>query len=188
MKTTDFKIEGLKVIEPKVFGDDRGYFYESYNENTFKEAGIACHFVQDNQSYSKRGTLRGLHFQLGAFAQSKLVRVIFGEVLDVAVDLRKGSKTYGEHEAVLLTGENQKQFFIPKGFAHGFVVLSKDALFQYKCDNFYNKESEGSIRFDDKQLNINWQMAASDILVSEKDNISNTFQQAEEKYDFSHWS
>ena len=164
-------IEGLKIFEPRIFGDHRGYFYESYNQEVFKTRGISCNFVQDNQSKSSRGVLRGLHYQRGEFAQAKLVRVLEGEVLDVAVDLRDGSPTFGQHYSILLSGTNQKQFFVPRGFAHGFVVLSETAIFFYKCDNFYNKASEGGIRFDDSQLNIDWKISKSEIQLSEKDSV-----------------
>ncbi len=148
-------IEGLKVITPKVFGDNRGYFMETWNEREFAEAGIDVKFVQDNQSYSSKGVLRGLHFQK-EFAQDKLVRVLDGEVYDVAVDIRKGSPTWGKHFGVVLTGENKKQFFIPKNFAHGFVVLSDTATFAYKCTEFYHPEDEGGIMWNDPKIGIEW--------------------------------
>ena len=148
-------IEGLKVITPKVFGDNRGYFMETWNEREFAEAGIDVKFVQDNQSFSSKGVLRGLHFQK-EFAQAKLVRVLDGEVYDVAVDIRKGSPTWGKHFGVVLTGENKKQFFIPKNFAHGFVVLSDTATFAYKCTEFYHPEDEGGIMWNDPKIGIEW--------------------------------
>ena len=148
-------IEGLKVITPKVFGDSRGYFMETWNEREFAEAGIDVKFVQDNQSFSSKGVLRGLHFQK-EFAQAKLVRVLDGEVYDVAVDIRKGSPTWGKHFGVVLTGENKKQFFIPKNFAHGFVVLSDTATFAYKCTEFYHPEDEGGIMWNDPKIGIEW--------------------------------
>ena len=148
-------IEGLKVITPKVFGDSRGYFMETWNEREFAEAGIDVKFVQDNQSFSSKGVLRGLHFQK-EFAQAKLVRVLDGEVYDVAVDIRKGSPTWGKHFGVVLTGENKKQFFIPKNFAHGFVVLSDTATFAYKCTEFYHPEDEGGIMWNDPKIGIDW--------------------------------
>ena len=148
-------IEGLKVITPKVFGDSRGYFMETWNEREFAEAGIDVRFVQDNQSFSSRGVLRGLHFQK-EFAQDKLVRVLDGEVYDVAVDIRKGSPTWGKHFGVILTGENKKQFFIPKNFAHGFLVLSETAAFAYKCTEFYHPEDEGGIMWNDPGIGIEW--------------------------------
>jgi len=173
------KLEGCFVIEPKIFNDERGYFLESYNEKTFQNGiGQPIQFVQDNQSYSSKGVLRGLHYQTGEHAQAKLVRVLQGEVLDVVVDIRPDSKTYGESFSVLLSGENQKQFFIPRGFAHGFLVLSETATFFYKCDNFYNKESEGGIIYNDKSLNIDWQFSNDELLISEKDAILPTIENA----------
>lgn len=166
------KLEGCFIIEPKIIKDERGYFMESFNENTFqKGTGIAVHFVQDNQSFSSKGVLRGLHYQTGEHAQAKLVRVLQGEVLDVVVDIRPDSKTFGEYVSVLLTGENQTQFFVPRGFAHGFLVLSDTATFFYKCDNFYNKESEGGIIYNDKLVNIDWQFPTENLIISEKDLI-----------------
>lgn len=164
-------IPGLIIIHPTVFSDDRGYFFESYNSDQFKEAGIDVQFVQDNQSKSVYGVLRGLHYQLNPFAQAKLVRVLDGKVLDVVVDIRKDSPTYGSKFSIELSGENKKQLFIPRGFAHGFTVLSKTAVFYYKCDNFYSKESEAGIRFDDPDLNIDWQIQSKDAILSEKDRI-----------------
>lgn len=164
------EIEGIFIIEPKIFGDERGYFYESYNKERFEEeTGIVTNFVQDNQSKSSYGVLRGLHFQKPPHAQSKLVRVVKGAVLDVAVDIRKGSPTFGKHVAVELTENNHLQFFIPRGFAHGFVVLSEEAIFQYKCDNLYAPESEGSIIWNDPDINIDWKVDADKIILSEKD-------------------
>jgi dTDP-4-dehydrorhamnose 3,5-epimerase len=158
------------VIVPRVFTDDRGYFFESFNEKTFNDTtGKNIHFVQDNQSYSTKGILRGLHLQKGEYAQSKLVRVTKGEVLDVAVDLRKNSPTYGQHHAVRLSAENNHQFFVPKGFAHGFVVLSDEAIFQYKCDAYYNKQSEGGLSYADPALNIDWILDAAELIVNDKD-------------------
>ncbi|MDY6371115.1 MAG: dTDP-4-dehydrorhamnose 3,5-epimerase [Bacteroidales bacterium] len=170
MNVINTDIEGLKIIEPRLFGDDRGYFFESFSARNFEE--LVCpgiRFVQDNESKSRYGVVRGLHFQKPPFAQSKLVRVIRGEVLDVAVDIRRGSPTYGRHVAVLLTGDNHRQFFIPKGFAHGFAVLSDEALFQYKCDEFYHPEAEGALAWNDPQLAIDWRLPAADALLSEKD-------------------
>lgn len=158
------------VIKPRVLTDERGYFFESFNENTFRElAGFSVHFVQDNQSFSKRGVLRGLHFQNSAHAQAKLVQVVRGEVLDVAVDLRPESATYGKHTSIRLSAENKTMIFIPRGFAHGFVVLSEDAIFQYKCDNFYNKESESGIHYADPFLAIDWILPEEDLIISDKD-------------------
>lgn len=173
MKFTETEISGAYILEPKIFGDSRGYFYESYSQRDFDEAiGHHIEFVQDNQSYSHYGVLRGLHFQKPPYSQSKLVRVIQGRVVDVAVDIRKGSPTYGKHIAVELTGENHRQFFIPKGFAHGFVVLSDTALFQYKCDEFYHPESEGAIMWNDPELGIEWPIKAEDIELSAKDELN----------------
>jgi dTDP-4-dehydrorhamnose 3,5-epimerase len=177
------KLDGCFVIEPKIFNDERGYFLESFNENTFQKGiGQPVHFVQDNQSYSSKGVLRGLHYQTGEHAQAKLVRVLQGEVLDVVVDIRPDSKTYGESFSVVLSGENQKQFFIPRGFAHGFIVLSETATFFYKCDNFYNKESEGGIIYNDKSLNIDWQFSNAELLISEKDAILPTIENAKKAW------
>ena len=161
------RIDGVYIIQPQVFGDNRGYFMETYNENDFVEAGIHIRFVQDNQSASKKGVLRGLHFQK-THPQTKLVRVLCGEVFDVAVDLRKGSPTYGQWEGVVLSAENKKQFLIPKGFAHGFVVLSEYAEFAYKCDDFYHPEDEAGIIWNDADINIAWPIADG-IILSEKD-------------------
>lgn len=165
------KIKDVVIFEPRIFTDERGYFFETYNENVFKEAGITARFVQDNQSKSSFGVIRGLHFQKGEHAQAKLVRVIKGTVLDVAVDLRPDSDTFGRHVAVELSDVNNLQLFIPRGFAHGFSVLSKTAVFAYKCDNFYCKESEGGINYADKDLGIDWQVPVEDACVSDKDKI-----------------
>ena len=162
-------IEGVVIIEPKVFGDERGYFYESYSQRDFEKNVGNITFVQDNQSFSHYGVLRGLHFQKPPYTQSKLVRCVKGAVLDVAVDIRKGSPTFGKYVSVELTGDNHRQFFISKGFAHGFVVLSETALFQYKCDEFYHPEAEGAIMWDDPDINIDWQIPAGDIALSSKD-------------------
>jgi|SRR5690606_12047667 len=170
MNVKETKLKDCFIIEPKVFEDERGYFYESYNEKTFNDAiGREVVFVQDNESFSTKGVLRGLHFQKGAHAQAKLVRVIKGSVLDVAVDLRKESETYGQYISIDLSEENKKQLFIPRGFAHGFVVLSSTAIFSYKCDNFYHKASEGGIIFNDKDLNIDWKLLEEELIISEKD-------------------
>ncbi|MBQ9588462.1 MAG: dTDP-4-dehydrorhamnose 3,5-epimerase [Bacteroidales bacterium] len=169
MNVIDTEIPGVVIIEPKIFGDSRGYFYESYSQRDFEEKVGRVNFVQDNQSFSHYGVLRGLHFQNPPYTQSKLVRVIQGKVVDVAVDIRKGSPTYGKHVAVELTGENHRQFFISKGFAHGFVVLSETALFQYKCDEFYHPEAEGAIMWDDPDINIDWKISKADIALSAKD-------------------
>ena len=163
------EIEGVYIIEPRVFEDERGYFFESYSKAKFEAAGLHYEFIQDNQSKSSYGTVRGLHFQKGEHAQAKLVRVLEGAVLDVAVDLRKGSPTYGKHVAVELSAENKRQMLIPRGFAHGFSVLSETAVFAYKCDNLYCKEAEGGLRFDDSALGIDWRIDISKALTSEKD-------------------
>lgn len=158
------------IVEPTVYGDERGYFFESFNEKEFKEkTGFKVHFVQDNESKSRYGVVRGLHFQRPPYAQSKLVRVVKGEVLDVAVDIRSNSETFGKYVAVRLTGDSHRQFFIPKGFAHGFAVLSDEVIFQYKCDSFYNPASEGAIAWDDPDLAIDWQLPMDKVILSEKD-------------------
>ena len=171
-------IEGLKVIEPPVFGDARGYFMETYNYNDFKEAGIDCEFVQDNQSSSTKGVLRGLHFQIN-FPQDKLVRVVNGEVFDVAVDLRKGSKTFGKWYGVVLSAENKKQFFIPKDFAHGFIVLSDEAEFCYKVTDFYHPNDEGGLMWNDPEIGVEWPMpegmTEKDLILSDKDKVHPSF-------------
>lgn len=172
------ELDGVVIIEPKVFGDNRGYFFEAYNKNVFKQAGIDCDFVQDNQSFSSQGTIRGLHCQLGEWAQAKLVRVLSGKVIDVAVDFRKNSATFGKYVAVELSAENKRQLFIPRGFLHGFSVLSNTAEFFYKCDNFWNKEAEFGVRFDDPDLNINWQIDLSKVEMSEKDKNLSWFKDA----------
>jgi dTDP-4-dehydrorhamnose 3,5-epimerase len=166
---TKSKIEGLVIIQPSVFGDDRGFFMETYSQKVFAENGIDVTFVQDNHSRSTKGVLRGLHFQKPPFAQDKLVRCTRGEVLDVAVDIRANSQTFGQYEAVTLSEENKTMFFIPKGFAHAFLVLSDTADFQYKCSNFYNKESEGGLCYNDPAININW--PTMDYLLSDKDKL-----------------
>lgn len=162
-------IEGVVIIEPRVFNDPRGYFFESYNKNVFDREVCAVDFVQDNESCSTRGVMRGLHFQRPPFAQAKLVRCVRGSVLDVAVDIRKGSPTYGKHVSCLLTEENHRQFFIPRGFAHGFAVLSDIAVFQYKCDNYYHPEAEGGISILDESLGIDWQIDFAEVKLSDKD-------------------
>ncbi|WP_044262415.1 dTDP-4-dehydrorhamnose 3,5-epimerase [Bacteroides timonensis] len=162
-------IEGVVIIEPRLFKDGRGYFFESFNQREFEEKVCKTTFVQDNESKSSYGVIRGLHFQKPPFAQSKLVRVVKGTVLDVAVDIRKGSPTFGQHVAVELTEENHRQFFIPRGLAHGFSVLSDEVIFQYKCDNFYAPEYEGALAWNDPDLGINWKIPVEQVLVSEKD-------------------
>ncbi len=169
------QIDGVFIIEPKVFADSRGYFFESYNQKNFYDNGITNNFVQDNQSKSSYGVLRGLHGQKGAHAQAKLVRVLDGKVLDVVVDIRENSPTYGKHVSVELSSENQKQLFIPRGFLHAFAVLSDSAIFSYKCDNLYCKEAEIGVRYDDMELNIDWKLPKEDICVSEKDLVLKTF-------------
>ena len=163
-------IEGVVVIEPQVFGDERGYFFESFNAECFlAETGIDVAFVQDNESCSKRGVLRGLHFQREPYAQAKLVRVVQGRVLDVALDIRPGSPTFGNYVATELSGENHRQMFIPKGFAHGYVVLEDDTVFQYKCDEYYHPESEAGIAWNDPQIGIEWPLPEDEIILSDKD-------------------
>lgn len=169
MKVIKTKLEGVVIIEPQVFFDDRGYFFESFSQQRFNEQVVPITFVQDNESKSSYGVLRGLHFQKPPFAQSKLVRVVKGKVLDVAVDLRKGSPTFGQYESVVLSEENKRQFFIPQGFAHGFAVLSEEAIFQYKCDNYYAPQSEGNVRWNDPTIAIDWQLPEKDIILSAKD-------------------
>ncbi|EJG01888.1 dTDP-4-dehydrorhamnose 3,5-epimerase [Flavobacterium sp. F52] len=171
MKIVETFLKDLVIIEPTVFGDERGYFFESYNKSTFENLGINIDFVQDNQSFSKRGTLRGLHYQNPPFAQTKLIRVLDGEIIDVVVDLRKDSPTYKKPFTMLLSAENKKQLLVPQGFAHGFSVISDTATVLYKCDQFYNKASEGGIKFDDPSLDINWGMDLKNAIVSEKDQI-----------------
>lgn len=169
MKLVETGIKDLFIIEPKVFGDHRGYFVETYNQKRFKELGLDYQFVQDNESFSKYGTLRGLHFQKGEFAQAKLVRVLQGKVLDVAVDLRPESSTYGKHVTVELSDENKRLFIVPRGFAHGFVVLSETALFSYKCDNFYTPSQEGGLAYNDPKIGINWIVPTEKLILSDKD-------------------
>ena len=173
------KLEGCFIIEPKIIEDSRGYFMESFNENSFQNGiGKRVAFVQDNQSFSSKGVLRGFHYQTGEHAQAKLVRVLQGEVLDVAVDIRPNSSTYGQYVSTILSAENQTQFFIPRGFAHAFLVLSETATFFYKCDNFYDKESEGGIIYNDPTLNVDWQFPIVDMLISEKDQNLPTLENA----------
>ena len=169
MKVIKTPIEGVVIIEPKVFNDARGYFFESFSQREFEEKVRKINFVQDNESMSSYGVMRGLHFQCPPFTQSKLVRCVKGAVLDVAVDIRKGSPTYGQHVAVELTEENHRQFFVPRGFAHGFAVLSETAVFQYKCDNFYAPQADGGISIKDDSLGIDWHIPVENALLSEKD-------------------
>ena len=177
-------IEGVLILEPRMFKDERGYFYESFSQREFEENVCRTTFVQDNQSMSVYGVVRGLHFQKPPFCQSKLVRCIKGAVLDVAVDIRKGSPTFGKYVAVELTEDNHRQFFVPRGFAHGFAVLSEEAVFQYKCDNFYNKESEGSVAWNDPQLAIDWRIPADKVILSEKDKQSKDIADADYFFDY----
>ena len=169
MKVIKTPIEGVVIIEPKVFNDARGYFFESFSQREFEEKVRKINFVQDNESMSSYGVMRGLHFQRPPFTQSKLVRCVKGRVLDVAVDIRKGSHTYGQHVAVELTEDNHRQFFVPRGFAHGFAVLSETAVFQYKCDEFYHPEADGGISIVDDSLGIDWRIPTEKALLSEKD-------------------
>lgn len=181
LKTT---IDGVVIIEPRIFTDSRGYFFESFSERDFCKQVREVRFVQDNESKSSYGVLRGLHFQKPPFCQSKLVRVIKGAVLDVAVDIRKGSPTFGQHVAVELTEDNHRQFFVPRGFAHGFSVLSEEVIFQYKCDNFYAPQSEGAIAWNDPDLNIDWRLPADKVILSEKDKNHPYLKDAEWLFDF----
>ena len=178
------EIPGVVIIEPKVFGDDRGYFFESWSQKDFNEQVRPVRFVQDNESKSCYGVLRGLHFQKGKDAQSKLVRVVKGRVLDVAVDIRKGSPTFGKHVAVELTEDNHRQFFVPRGFAHGFVVLSEEAVFQYKCDNLYAPQSEGALAWDDPVIGINWGVPADQIILSAKDRLHPGLKDSNDLFDY----
>ncbi len=184
IEVTETYIKGVFIIEPKVFGDERGYFLESWSQRDFNAAVREIDFVQDNESKSRYGVLRGLHYQKGEHSQSKLVRVVSGRVLDVAVDIRVGSPTFGKHVAVELSGENHRQFFIPKGFAHGFAVLSEEAVFQYKCDRLYAPQAEGAIAWDDPELGIDWKIPASDIILSEKDRHHPRLSEATDLFDY----
>lgn len=184
MKIIETSIPGLLIVEPGVFSDPRGYFFESYNKVKYLQIGIESEFIQDNESKSVRGVVRGLHYQLTPFAQSKLVRVVQGSVYDVAVDLRKGSPTFGQWFGMELNEVEKKQLFIPRGFAHGFSVLSETAIFTYKCDNVYNKESERAINLNDPKLNIDWKVDPSQQIVSEKDQVAPFFEDAEMNFIF----
>ena len=184
MKVIKTAIEDVVIIESDVFGDARGYFFESYSQKRFDEQVRPVKFVQDNESKSRYGVLRGLHFQKGKDAQSKLVRVVKGRVLDVAVDIRRGSPTFGKYVAVELTEENHRQLFIPRGFAHGFSVLSEEAVFQYKCDNLYAPQSEGAIAWNDPEIGIDWGLKAEDVLLSAKDATHPLLSEAEELFDY----
>lgn len=184
MNIINTSIEGVVIIEPRIFGDHRGYFFESFSKKRFEKYVSNTNFIQDNESYSKFGVLRGLHFQKPPFAQSKLVRVVKGEVLDISVDIRKGSPTFGKHVSVLLSDENKRQVFMPRGFAHGFVVLSKDAIFQYKCDNFYAPQFEGAIAYNDPSLGIDWRIEESQIQLSDKDKQNPLLQDVDYLFDY----
>ena len=184
MKIIETAIEDVVIIEPRLFKDERGYFFESFSQREFEEKIRKISFVQDNESKSSYGVLRGLHFQKPPYAQSKLVRVIKGAVLDVAVDIRKGSPTFGKHVAIELTEENHLQLFIPRGFAHGFSVLSQEVIFQYKCDNFYAPQSEGALAWDDSALNINWRIPTNQIILSEKDKHHEKLKDASWLFDY----
>lgn len=184
MKVIKTSIEDVVIIEHDVFGDARGYFFESYSQKRFDEQVRPVKFVQDNESKSRYGVLRGLHFQKGKDAQSKLVRVVKGRVLDVAVDIRRGSPTFGKYVAVELSEDNHRQLFIPRGFAHGFSVLSEEAVFQYKCDNLYAPQSEGAIAWNDPEIGIDWGLKAEDILLSAKDAAHPLLSEAEELFDY----
>lgn len=184
MEVIKTDIEGVVIIEPRIFRDDRGYFFESFSQREFQEKVCNTVFVQDNESKSSYGVLRGLHFQKPPYAQSKLVRVIKGAVLDVAVDIRKGSPTFGQHVAVELTEDNHRQFFIPRGFAHGFSVLTDEVIFQYKCDNFYAPQSEGALAWDDPDLGIDWRLPTEKVILSEKDRHHSRLKDADWLFDF----
>lgn len=179
MRVIETELKDAQIIEPKVFGDSRGYFFESWNKQALLEAGLSCDFIQDNESRSHYGVLRGLHFQAAPYTQAKLVRVISGTVLDVIVDIRRGSPTFGKHIGVELSGENKRQLFVPRGFAHGFVVLSDDVLFAYKCDNSYMPSHERGIAFNDPALGIDWRVPEDRLLLSEKDRRNPLFADAE---------
>ena len=179
MRVIETELTDAFIIEPKVLGDSRGYFFESWNQQALQDAGLVCEFVQDNESRSRYGVLRGLHYQAAPYTQAKLVRVISGTVLDVIVDIRKGSPTFGKHIGVELSGENKRQLFVPRGFAHGFVVLTDDVIFAYKCDNRYMPSHERGIAFDDPALGIDWRVPADQLLLSEKDRRNPLFADAE---------
>lgn len=184
MNVLKTKIDGVVIIEPRIFNDPRGYFYESFSQKEFEEKVCKTTFIQDNQSKSSYGVLRGLHFQKGKYSQSKLVRCVKGKVLDVAVDIRKGSPTFGKWESCLMTEDNNRQFFIPRGFAHGFSVLSETAIFQYKCDNYYHPESEGAIAWNDSSLEIDWQIPSDKVLLSDKDSGNPLLKDSPYLFDF----
>ncbi|GAB4153850.1 MAG: dTDP-4-dehydrorhamnose 3,5-epimerase [Winogradskyella sp.] len=178
MFVEETKLKGCFILQPQVFEDKRGYFIESFNQESFKQqTGINASFVQDNESKSSKGVLRGLHFQKGEYAQAKLVRVVRGSVLDIAVDLRPNSRSFGQYFSIVLSGKNKTQLYMPRGFAHGFLVLENDTVFSYKCDNYYNKTAEGGIIFNDKNLNIDWQLPQTDLIISDKDLKLPTFKE-----------
>jgi len=179
MKLIKTSIPDLLIIEPKVYEDPRGYFLESYSSKIFTNSGIDTHFVQDNESKSTKGVLRGLHYQLAPYSQTKLIRVISGKILDVALDIRKGSPTFGQHFSIELSGENKHQLFIPKGFAHGFAVLSDEVIVNYKCDNFYQPDAERGILYNDPELNIDWKISLEEAVISAKDKVNPQFSKAE---------
>ena len=178
MRITPYQLPGLFLLEPDIHGDSRGYFFESFREDQLHALGMDLHFVQDNESKSRYGVLRGLHYQAPPFTQAKIVRVFQGAVLDVVVDIRTDSPTFGRHAAVELSGDNKRQLLVPRGFAHGFVVLSDDAVFAYKCDNYYSKEHDRGIVYNDPQLGIDWRVPADDLIVSEKDSKQPLFRDA----------
>ena len=184
MRVIKTELEGVVIVEPRLFEDARGYFFEAFSEREFAEKVCDCHFVQDNESKSSYGVVRGLHFQLPPHAQSKLVRVVKGRVLDVAVDIRKGSPTFGKHIAVELSDENHRQVFIPRGFAHGYAVLSDEAVFAYKCDNYYAPQSEGAIAWDDADIAVDWQLPLEDVILSEKDKHHPTLAECATLFDY----
>lgn len=184
MNVVKTSIDGVVIIEPRIFEDERGYFYESFSQREFEEKVCNTVFVQDNQSKSTYGVIRGLHFQRPPYAQSKLVRCVSGKVLDVVVDIRKNSPTFGKFVAVELSGENHRQLFIPRGFAHGYAVLSDEAVFQYKCDNFYNKESEGAIAWNDPEINIDWLLPADKVVLSAKDRMNKKLSESVTPFDY----
>jgi dTDP-4-dehydrorhamnose 3,5-epimerase len=178
MVVNETKLKGCFIIQPQIFRDKRGYFIESFNQKTFNQTtGINVNFVQDNESQSSKGVLRGLHFQIGEHAQAKLIRVVKGRVLDVAVDMRADSETFGEHFSLELSGDNKTQLFVPRGFAHGFVVLEDDTIFSYKCDNFYNKEAESGIIYNDTDLKIDWKLNQRELIISDKDLVLPTLKE-----------
>lgn len=179
MQLIKTKIEGLLIIEPRVFSDERGYFFENYQIDRYKKAGINADFIQDNEAFSAYGVIRGLHYQLGSYSQAKLVRVVKGRVLDIAVDIRRNSSTFGEWVGLELSEDNKKQFFVPRGFAHGYSVLSENAIFSYKCDNVYNPESERGLNLNDLKLNIDWKVPVNKQIISSKDIVLPDFDKAE---------